>query len=105
MNLKLICHQKLERCFKLFGKKMFICSRCFGVYISLILVLLGLFLYGFSFPKRIVLLLFVSLNIPLVIDGVSQYFGLRKSNNFLRFATGILAGSGAAFAIYYLLGL
>jgi uncharacterized membrane protein len=30
--------------------------------------------------------------IPMAIDGISQFFGFRRSNNSLRFATGIVAG-------------
>ena len=101
--LKHICHQKSERCFNFFGKVMPICSRCFGIYLSLFFSLLMLFFYDFSFSKKFVLFVFVLFNIPLVVDGGSQYFNLRESNNLLRFFTGMLAGVGSAFVVYYLI--
>ncbi len=80
-----------------------ICSRCFGIYFSLFFSLLVLFSLDFSFSKKFVLFIFLLFNIPLIIDGGTQYFGLRKSNNLLRFFTGVLAGIGSAFVIYYLI--
>jgi len=37
--------------------------------------------------------------IPLLLDGFSQLYGLRDSNNFLRMITGVLAGLGLAMFV------
>ena len=37
--------------------------------------------------------------IPTFIDGVTQLFGLRQSNNILRFVTGLIAGVGLVILI------
>ena len=38
--------------------------------------------------------------VPMAIDGTTQLFGLRKSNNNLRFVSGYLAGVGTAMLEY-----
>ena len=52
--------------------------------------------------KRQILLL-----IPAVVDGTSQLKGLRESNNYLRFFTGLIGGLGLGIIIkaikYYIL--
>jgi uncharacterized membrane protein len=101
--LRHICHQRKERCFVFLGKVMPICSRCFGIYISSFFCLLMLYFCDFSFSKGFILFVFVLFNIPLIIDGGCQYFNLRDSNNLLRFFTGVLAGIGSSFVVYYLI--
>jgi uncharacterized membrane protein len=32
--------------------------------------------------------------IPVLLDGLTQFFGFRESNNALRFTTGLIAGLG-----------
>ena len=84
---------------------MKICSRCFGIYFSLFISLVILFSLAFRFSKFVVISIFVVLNFPLVVDGLTQYFGWRESNNSFRFITGVLAGVGSSFAAYYLVGI
>ncbi|MDI9437749.1 MAG: DUF2085 domain-containing protein, partial [Euryarchaeota archaeon] len=36
---------------------------------------------------------------PTFIDGITQFFNLRESNNILRFFTGLLGGVGLAILI------
>ena len=79
-----------------------VCSRCFGIYFALFISLIFLFILSPVFSKIEVLILFVLLNLPLIIDGTVQYLKLRESNNRFRVFTGILAGIGAGIAIYYL---
>jgi uncharacterized membrane protein len=40
---------------------------------------------------------------PLVIDGLTQYYGLRMSNNHLRAITGLVAGIGSGIALPFIL--
>lgn len=49
------------------------------------------------------LILVSALFFPLILDGFTQYQGLRNSNNYIRSITGILAGAGAGFALTYII--
>ncbi len=105
-TMKLICHQIPDRSFFIFGKQFFLCARCTGLYASFFLSFITLIIFqeammslGFS---RILFILLLSLA-PFLIDGITQFFGLRKSNNLLRVVTGILAGMGLAFVCSFVL--
>ena len=50
-----------------------------------------------------VLVIMVVTTIPIAIDGVTQYFHLRTSNNYLRAMTGIIGGIGSGYGIVWLL--
>ncbi len=92
--LRYICHQRPERCYYVNGKPMPICSRCFGVYLGVILGMFIPFLISniYLFDVKNMYILFILGLIPMAIDGGTQFFGIRKSNNHLRFITGLLAG-------------
>lgn len=99
MNLtQFICHRKSERSFFL-GKYQFpVCARCTGFYTSLIIY----FIYTyFHFVNYSPLLLFsaVLLLVPALIDGLTQFFSYRESNNTLRFLTGLMGGLGLGIII------
>ncbi|ACX73274.1 Protein of unknown function DUF2085, transmembrane [Methanocaldococcus vulcanius M7] len=96
-----ICHQLPQRSFFIFGNKMAVCARCFGIYTG---VLLGLIVYpmikkldDFKVPNRIYLILALT---PMAIDGTTQLIGLRQSFNELRFITGFIAGF---FVVFYII--
>ncbi|MFA6268860.1 MAG: DUF2085 domain-containing protein [archaeon] len=94
MNL-CFCHQLPERSFFIKGKQFPLCARCVG---QLIGAIVGFVLIGIEIliPATISGILIV----PLLIDGFSQLFGLRQSNNSLRFLTGILFGIGFTMLSY-----
>jgi len=90
---KLICHRIPERSFFIKGHQFPVCARCTGFYTSLILY----FIYAyFNFINyNIYLLIFaIILLIPTAIDGLTQLFNKRESNNILRLITGLLGGLG-----------
>jgi uncharacterized membrane protein len=103
------CHQIPSRCIQLFGHPMPVCARCFGTYASFWGVCL---LYGAwrAIPwgrKRplptIKPIVVIVLSIPLVIDGLTQFVGLRESTNLLRLVTSsLMGGSFAIFALPHL---
>lgn len=104
--LKHICHQYPSRCFYLFGSNMGLCARCFSVYSAIfVFCILSVFfdVRAFLKSKSIIAL---SLCIPLLLDGITQYYGLRESNNFLRLFTGFSAGIGISivFIPTYIVG-
>lgn len=94
MNIfKYMCHQIPERSFFLKGHQFPVCARCTGGYISIFLMTLAY--YFFPISKNPKMFLFgIILIIPAFIDGITQLFKLRESNNTLRFITGFLLGIG-----------
>lgn len=86
----LFCHGLPERCPALLGHKLPLCYRCIGLIMGIIPVL---FIRVLTYRE---LLLFTSIILltPITLDGVTQNLGLRRSNNFLRFTTGLMGGLG-----------
>lgn len=103
--MRIICHQKPERSFYIFGKKFFLCTRCTGLYFGFLIFLILFFLFNWFQQISILKLtiIFLITITPLLIDGLTQLFYLRESNNSLRFLTGILAGFGIALIFAYII--
>lgn len=94
MNIcKYLCHQKPERSFFYKEKQFPVCSRCTGIVIG---ATAGFVLASLTQPNLIFVLGFI----PLIIDGTTQYYGLRTSNNTLRFVTGLLCGFSIPFVVF-----
>ena len=102
-TFRLLCHQKPERCFFIFGHQMAVCSRCFAVYFSFLTVGLAFGVWR-SLTKRrweeIPLWSLGVLAIPMVLDGLTQLAGLRESTQLLRTITGTLVGAGVGLFVY-----
>ena len=92
--LRFICHQKPDRCFFINNKPMLICSRCFGVYLGLVVgVIIPIIIpIIYSLSVKIMYILMIVCVLPLALDGLTQFLGLRKSNNNLRFISGLITG-------------
>lgn len=96
--LYIICQRKPERSFFINGHQFPVCARCTGFYISLVLYFI--YAYYFFVDYNINLLAFAAiLLIPSAIDGLTQLLEYRKSNNALRFITGLLGGLGLGILI------
>ncbi|EEI92048.1 hypothetical protein HMPREF0765_2372 [Sphingobacterium spiritivorum ATCC 33300] len=83
------CHRKPERSFFWKGKQFPVCARCTGIhlgYLSTFLFLFGVITMNFWVAVLCML--------PTIIDGLTQAYCNRESNNTLRFITGIMAGVG-----------
>ena len=91
--LNLICHRKPERSFFIKGHQFPVCARCTGFYTGLLIFLLYTFFSTIEYTSTL-LILSIILLIPVSIDGFTQFFGLRQSNNTLRFITGFIGGIG-----------
>jgi uncharacterized membrane protein len=50
--------------------------------------------------RRLPLPVFAILVVPIAVDGLSQLFGLRTSNWWLRTLTGALFGAGVVWLVY-----
>jgi uncharacterized membrane protein len=87
-TLSNICHQYPTRSLWILNRPMGLCSRCFAIYasfsISLILIPLR------ANKEYIIVLCFLFL--PLIIDGLLQYYNVKESSNFIRILSGALFG-------------
>lgn len=81
------CHRRRERSIKILGYTFPLCARCTGLWLGFGMGLLFRIL-GLHTP----LVFAITLMLPLIIDGFTQFLRFRESNNLLRFLTGILFG-------------
>ncbi len=86
------CHGIPDRCFKINGKPMRICSRCFGVFFGQSIAILIL-LFAVSIPWYW-LILFI---LPMVVDWSIQEYLSISSNNARRYLTGLFGGIGVGY--------
>lgn len=86
------CHRRADRCLHFKGEPMKLCSRCLSMYSTILFSLFPLY-YLIDVNLLNCLIGFILL-IPLVIDGFTQKWKWRTSNNFLRIFTGFLFGIG-----------
>lgn len=84
------CHRIPERSFFWKGKQFPVCARCTGIH-------LGYLTFPFFLFSVFVLNIWwtIGLILPTFVDGLTQAFYRRESNNFIRVTTGLLAGIGA----------
>jgi len=94
-----VCHQIDERSFHIAGHKLAVCSRCFSIYIGL---LISSIIYPFIFNlKKLVFpnVFFIIIpSILLALDFFLDYAGILKNTILTRSITGFLFGFG--FAIF-----
>ncbi|MCQ6268278.1 DUF2085 domain-containing protein [Fictibacillus sp. WQ 8-8] len=90
------CHRRHERSLKIKGKPMALCARCTAIYGSYLLLP---FLY--FVPQVHNLLFALLLQLPMLIDGFTQKWKWRESNNTLRVITGLLSGIGQCMMIWF----
>ena len=99
MNIfNLICHRKPERSFFIKGHQFPVCARCTGFYISVIIYFICSYYFFVDYNVYSIVLAIILL-IPSAIDGLTQYFKFRVSNNALRLITGLLGGLGLSILI------
>lgn len=100
MNLftRFICHRIPERTFNVYGHYFPVCSRCTGFYIAAFSYFIFAYFVYVQYSLTLILLAIIML-IPAFLDGTTQLFRLRVSNNFIRLCTGLLGGVGLAIII------
>ncbi|MBI2665412.1 DUF2085 domain-containing protein [Candidatus Woesearchaeota archaeon] len=81
------CHRNKDRSINFLGLGKLLCSRCLGIFLGGIT---GASFHFFGYLIKLTLAILFA--IPLLIDGFTQYFGLRESNNMLRLSTGFIFG-------------
>jgi len=91
------CHRISGRSFFVGGRQFHVCARCTGILIGYTLAPLMLL------SKHAALYLFPLFLLLMAIDGGTQLFGLRESNNALRLATGL--GFGLTLPPFFVLAI
>lgn len=89
----LICHRIPERTFKIGNRYFPVCSRCTGAYIGIFSYYLYVYFIYVQYTLPIILLGTIMI-LPMALDGITQLFEFRESNNGLRFFTGLIGGIG-----------
>lgn len=85
------CHQRADRSFSIGHYQCPVCARCMGIFISTIIT------YIIYFKRRVKVGKCIWMIIPMIIDGMLQYFEICESNNKRRFITGLLGGFGCTY--------
>ncbi len=89
----LVCHQRPERSFWIFGDSVAVCSRCLGIYLG---AAIGLW---FRLPRAIAFrLLMVAASLNL-LDAATELAGWHGNWLDVRLALGLLLGAGGALLI------
>jgi len=83
------CHRMPERSFFYKGRQFPVCARCTGFYLAYITM--PIFTFSFWVPGLALTLLLLT---PALIDGLTQAYFNRESNNTIRVITGFIAGAG-----------
>ena len=96
-----LCNKKKERAPHIFGFCFPLCYRCTGVLIGAVFALITN-LTGIIPNNAIVALICVVLMLPLIIDGIRQFYFNKLSNNPMRMITGIAFGFSLSKIIYFL---
>ena len=94
-----ICHQFPTRSLYIFGSNMGLCARCFAIYSILILSSIFLIYFDTKLLWSYRCVVAIALIIPLLVDGLTQYYNIRESNNYIRVITGVLAGLGISLVL------
>ncbi|MDL2214195.1 DUF2085 domain-containing protein [Clostridia bacterium OttesenSCG-928-O13] len=86
------CHQMPDRSLFLGKWQMPVCARCLGIGLGSLAAFAAAGLKKPHVRQSLLLL-------PLAVDGLTQRYGKRRSNNPLRYVTGWLGGFGYTSAL------
>jgi len=89
----IVCHQRPERSFWMFGAEVAVCARCLGIYLGVAIGLL------FRTSRRIALPLLIAAAALNLLDATSELMGLHGNWLATRFVFGMLLGGTAALLI------
>lgn len=89
----LICHQRPERTFSLFGGHIAVCARCLGIYLG---AAIGLLLRTTRQQAMSLLILAGAFNL---LDGLTELVGLHGNWLAVRFVLGLALGTAGALLI------
>lgn len=89
----IVCHQRPERSFWIFGAGMAVCARCLGIYLGAAAGLL------FRTSRRIALRLLIAAAALNLFDAMTELAGLHGNWLAIRFVFGLLLGAAATLLI------
>ncbi|MGB8889814.1 MAG: DUF2085 domain-containing protein [Candidatus Korobacteraceae bacterium] len=89
----LVCHQRPERSFWIFGAPVAVCARCLGIYLGAAIGLL------FRASRRVAIHLLIAAAILNLLDVATEFAGLHGNWMTLRFALGIALGAAGGLLI------
>lgn len=99
-----ICHQLPDKTLHYGGRALPVCARDTGMFLGFSVCFLVLLVVyrrdGDRFPSWKVLVALALFLLPTVVDAVTSYAGLRETTNWVRLATGALAGTGIAALVF-----
>ncbi|MDR3291551.1 MAG: DUF2085 domain-containing protein [Methanobrevibacter sp.] len=97
--MKFVCHRNKKRTIKIKDSYFPVCARCTGFYLAILLypIFSILLHFQYNFYSKLIAILLL---LPMIFDGVTQFFKLRESNNMLRLITGILGGIGVDILLF-----
>ncbi len=95
---RFICHRIPERTFNIRGYYFPVCSRCTGFYIGAFSYFIYVYFIYVEYTFFLIFMAFLMI-IPTFLDGFTQLFRSRESNNMLRLSTGLIGGVGLAILI------
>ena len=81
----------------IFGRELRLCARCSGYVIGLSSFTIYTGFLGLAtglWSQVSMIFTIIALSMPMILDWVTQSWGLRDSTNFIRIATGTLMGLG-----------
>jgi uncharacterized membrane protein len=93
-----ICHRLPDRTFKIKNRYFPVCARCTGLYIGAFSYFIYVYFFYVDYTPTLIMIAFLMI-IPTFFDGLTQFFGLRESNNILRLFTGLIGGVGFAILV------
>lgn len=95
---RFFCDELPTHSFFVGGYQICLCARCLAIYSSLLIGgLLLTYLRKRQPVKALAVWTWVLLALPMALDGGTQFFGWRESNNALRVLTGLLFGLATAW--------
>ncbi|MGC2108508.1 MAG: DUF2085 domain-containing protein [Candidatus Korobacteraceae bacterium] len=92
-SFALVCHQRPERSFWIFGAPVAVCARCLGIYLGAAIGLL------FRTSRRVATQLLIAAAILNLLDVVTEFAGLHGNWMALRFALGAALGAAGGLLI------
>lgn len=88
-----ICHQRPERSFWIFGGAVAVCSRCLGIYLGAAFGLL------FRTSRTVAFRLLIAVATLNLLDAITELAGLHGNWVAIRFMFGLLLGAAATLLI------
>src|SRR5271165_4337432 len=89
----LVCHQRPERSFWIFGGGLAVCARCLGIYLGAATGLL------FRISRTVAFRLLIAATALNLLDAASELAGLHGNWLGMRFALGFVLGASGALLI------